>query len=464
MRVAAVAGGWALAEIMLGLAIGEFAARARAEPVAFLMVRPPLLAILAWVIAPAAWRERLAIYVLALLLALAGETLTIMLLGGPLQVAATARTVGVAVLLLAVSDGVMRAARRFGGRVATIVAALILLLAASLPVVREGGAAMAMSGRLPAADDSIAALQGDRLAILTALPIVWGEGDIADMLAGRTEPAVVHRLLQRHYAVTPIDRADGAALAGQKLLLIAQPRLLDPQELLAIDQWVRTGGRVLILADPALVWPSRWPPGDPRRAPPMTLLDPLLTHWRLTLSAPADPAARTVRMLGGSRLETQGVGRFAARGRQCRLMAEGLIADCRIGRGRALLVADADLLDGRQWIGPGPRGTSREQRRADNAELVLGWLTTLVGRGERTSRGAVAWIAPDASLAAPVTIGLLPVFLTFGAALWLAKSRVDPFGSGRRADVQPEATDTNIERTNQVLIENNSEIGPRNTT
>ena len=449
---------------MLGLAIGEFAARARAEPVAFLMVRPPLLAILAWTIAPAAGRERMSTYVLALLLALVGETLTIVLLGGPLPVAATARAIAVAILLLAVSDGLMQAARRFGGRIATIVTALILLLAVSLPVVREGGAAVAMSGRLPAVDDTAATLPGDRLTILTALPIVWGEGDITDMLAGRTEPAIVHRLLQRHYAVTPIDRADGAALAGQSLLLIAQPRLLDPQELVAIDGWVRAGGRVLVLADPALVWPSRWPQGDRRRAPPVTLLDPLLTHWRLTLSAPANPVARSVYMLGGSRLETQGAGRFAARTRLCRVHADGLIADCRIGRGRALLVADADLLDARQWTGPGPLGASREPRRADTADLVLGWLATLAGRGDPASRGGVAWITPRASLGVPVTIGLLPAFLILGAALWLAKSRVDAMDRKRTTTVQARPIKKNIDRTNQALIVNESEIGPRNTT
>lgn len=392
-------------------------------------MRPPLLAVLAWVVAQARWRERVSIYAVALVLATVGELLTILLLGGPAlaTMAAVARGFGVALPMLGLADLLVQAARRLGGRGLVIVAALLLMLAGSLPVVREAAMALAMSGGLPGRAAAGPA-PTERLAILTALPIIWGEGDVADVLAGRAMPADIHRELQRHYGVMPIDRADEAALAGQRLLLIAQPRALDPEELVAIDGWVRGGGRVLILADPALVWPSRWPVADPRRPPVVTLLDPLLTHWGLTLAAPVDPVARMVRMLGGRRLETQGAGAFARRSGPCRISEAGLVADCRLGRGRALLVADADLLDGRQWLGPGRFGADRQQRRADNVGLVLAWLSSLSGTSESPSRGAVAWIDPAKVMVLPVTIGLLPALLAIGGALMLGRGRLGTVG------------------------------------
>src|SRR3546814_6831952 len=48
----------------------------------------------------------------------------------------------------------------------------------------------------------------------------------------------------------------------------------------------------------------------------------------------------------------------------------GLMADCAIGKGRALVLADADLLRDASWFGPGAQGESRGARIADNGHLV----------------------------------------------------------------------------------------------
>ena len=150
-------------------------------------------------------------------------------------------------------------------------------------------------------------------------------------------------------------------LAEGKLLLLAQPRVLDPHELVALDSWVRGGGRVLILTDPLLVWPSALPLGDIRRAPPVGLLGPLLDHWGLELGPSGltglvtddQPAA------GTGRLTMIAPGRFLVTGADCR-RTKLYLASCRLGQGRALLVADADLLHDSAWAGPGwrrPSGT-----------------------------------------------------------------------------------------------------------
>ncbi|MGF7151024.1 hypothetical protein FHS96_004685 [Sphingomonas zeicaulis] len=454
MRVAALAGGWALAELLLGLTIGEFAARARAEAVAFLAMRPPLLVVLAWAAAPARRAERWAAYALALVAATVGESAMTTMLGGPPTAAALLRQFALSLLFVALADIIIQFVRRRTGRVATLVAAFVLLVLASVAPVREGGVALALSDP-PRATPATAGAPTRRLAILTSLPIIWGEGDVTDILGGQVRGADIHPILQRAYAVQPIDRIDAASLTGQNLLLIAQPRALDPIELVMLDDWVRGGGRVLLFADPALAWPSRWPLGDRRRAPVVTLLDPLLAHWGLAIAAPADPHAPAVRVVGGARLETQGIGRFTRTRGDCAVTAEGLVADCRIGRGRALLVADADLLDARQWRGPGPRGAEREQRRADNVAMVLGWLAALDGQGAAAPQPETApirWIDPAANSDWPLLVGLLPGLGFLGTAWAIRGGWLGKFGG--RPEESPES------RINAVNKPGTSQAGP----
>ena len=179
---------------------------------------------------------------------------------------------------------------------------------------------------------------GDRptLLLLTSLPIVFGE-DFSVQQNG--SPALA--ALERRYRVVPIGTADPAELAKGRLLLMAQPRAQPAEDLVAIDQWVRDGGRVLLLADPMLEWPSERPLGDPLRPPPMFMDTGLLKHWGLRLDAAGKRGPRSQR-LGGYEVTTVSPGElFGA----CGIDRGRLVAHCRIGKGRATVVADADLLD-----------------------------------------------------------------------------------------------------------------------
>ena len=123
---------------------------------------------------------------------------------------------------------------------------------------------------------------------------------------------------------------------------MAQPLAQPAEDLVALDEWVRGGGRVLLLADPMLEWPSKRPLGDPLRPPPMFMDTGLLAHWGLRLDAP-DERGPQLRKLAGYDVLTVSPGELCpAAARSART---GLVADCRIGRGRATVVADADLLD-----------------------------------------------------------------------------------------------------------------------
>lgn len=175
-----------------------------------------------------------------------------------------------------------------------------------------------------------------RLALLTSLPIVLGED-----FSLKTNGSPALSALSAEFQVAPISTTSSKELAKVRLLLMAQPPAQTPQNLVALDDWVRTGGRLLLLADPLLEWPSERPLGDPLRPSPMFVDTGLLAHWGLRLDAP-DRRGPAQRRLAGHRIVTVSPGALFGR---CVISADRLVADCRIGKGRAIIIADADLLD-----------------------------------------------------------------------------------------------------------------------
>lgn len=125
-------------------------------------------------------------------------------------------------------------------------------------------------------------------------------------------------------------------------VVIAQPRPLEPAENVALDGWVRGGGHVLLFADPLLTAESRFALGDPRRPADTVLLGPILAHWGLVLRD-----AGEARESAGAPFPVRSPGALALLpgATACRIEQAGLIAKCRIGKGFALIVADAALLE-----------------------------------------------------------------------------------------------------------------------
>lgn len=166
------------------------------------------------------------------------------------------------------------------------------------------------------------------LALLTSLPLVFGEGFGLD--GGGS--AALTRLEQR-YKVVPIGVADAQNLKGRHLLLMAHPRAQPAEALVELDRWVRDGGHVLLLADPRLSWESERPFGDPLRPPPAFADTGLLGHWGVELSeGEAGP------------VDSPSPGKLASQ--RCEIADGGFVARCAIGRGRATIIADADFLNG----------------------------------------------------------------------------------------------------------------------
>jgi hypothetical protein len=197
-------------------------------------------------------------------------------------------------------------------------------------------AAASFTSREPVPLPPRAAAERPRLLLLTSLPLLFSEGF---SLSGGGSAALTR--LQTRYNVVPISVTEPRELAKGRLLLMAHPLAQPAEDLVALNDWVRRGGRVLLLADPMLEWPSKRPLGDPLRPPPMFMDTGLLSHWGLRLDAP-EARRPAVRSLGGFHIVTVSPGALSG---TCSISNDGLVAHCRVGKGEATIVADADFLN-----------------------------------------------------------------------------------------------------------------------
>jgi hypothetical protein len=182
------------------------------------------------------------------------------------------------------------------------------------------------------------------LHVITGLPLFFDEG-----FSLESDESPILTRLEQDFTVVPVDGPEQLPSGG--LLLAAQPRAMTARRLVALDRWVREGGRLLLLADPWLTWPSELPLGTPGR-PPVEFADTgLLSRWGLILEGSRTPPTEQVeRTVGGRSLFVSAPGVLTSRG-PCRVESAGFVARCRIGRGRVLVVADADFLRAPQASG-----------------------------------------------------------------------------------------------------------------
>ncbi len=232
-----------------------------------------------------------------------------------------------------------------------------------------------------------------RLAIVSGVPIEWsGPADMMAILDNSAQRSPLLPALDERFSVVRPDIIDAARLKCVDVLLLAHPRALQPAELVAIDHWVRDGGHALILADPLLSWPPDYPIGDRRNPPITSLLTPMLGHWGLALEPPASDGD-DVFMAGDYRVHALSTGRFRTTGRNCSIALAGRSADCRLGKGRAILIADVDLLNPVLWSGS---GDSAARWREGNLDWIIARINELAG-APRAALATPAWktMPPD---------------------------------------------------------------------
>lgn len=221
--------------------------------------------------------------------------------------------------------------RRPGQRASLRLWAALALVAALI-----GGGAVAIGNRhgpapLPARTEA----ERPTLLLLTSLPLIF-----ADSFSLETGGSPALTALERRYRVEPIGVADAPSLKGHGLLLMAHPLAQPAEALVELDQWVRSGGRLILLADPKLDWPSQRPLGDKLRPPPAFADTGLLAHWGLKFYA-AQQQGPVERKVDGRTVAFSSPGVLTS---ACGLRHDGLLARCLIGRGKATIIADADFV------------------------------------------------------------------------------------------------------------------------
>jgi len=296
------------------------------------------------------------------------------------------------------------------------------------------------------------------VAVMTALPLYGPAlgGDSGDPLAYVDARAPLWQALERRFTLRPLDALDRAALAGAGRLLLAQPRLLAPEELVALDGWVREGGQALILADPLLHWPDSRPLGDPRRPPLTSLLDPLLAHWGLRLEPNqyeigADPVERRVlseggllQLAGASRFTILGSDGMGADGTACDLTEGGLVAQCRIGRGSARLIADADWIHDALWTRDPGRPLAASGWTSDAVPALDAWLSGKPWESESRT----AWLIDENRLISGLRAAFLLILALACGRAWMLMKRlpaesprsVIPDRTGNKSGLYPDST------------------------
>lgn len=175
------------------------------------------------------------------------------------------------------------------------------------------------------------------LHLMTSLPLLFGESFGLQF----AKPDIT-RAIEERFTIKSVDLP--SQVPAGATLIMAQPRALPAEELVVLDAWVRKGGRLLLLADPSLEWPSKRPLGDPLRPPPMFADTGLLLHWGLRLDSPDAPGPVNDNDDAGPAVYLS-PGRLVKLSGTCLLEEKSIVATCNLGRGQAVIVADADWLD-----------------------------------------------------------------------------------------------------------------------
>ncbi|MEM8723897.1 MAG: hypothetical protein AAGE86_00100 [Pseudomonadota bacterium] len=202
-----------------------------------------------------------------------------------------------------------------------------------------------------------------KLGLMTSLPIYWSiDADISNLAQGNGEKPWQRELLEKQFELVPLDTLstipglspddpETDPLAGLERLAVIQPRGLSPADNVALDDWVRGGGELLLVLDPILSGDYDVALGDPRLPVKNTLIPPLVERWGLKIGVRFHETWEA-----GIRSAALGDGEFVVvhggelevidpAAADCRVLASATIARCAVGKGVVTLLADAALFE-----------------------------------------------------------------------------------------------------------------------
>ncbi|OGS49196.1 MAG: hypothetical protein A3J40_04185 [Erythrobacter sp. RIFCSPHIGHO2_12_FULL_63_10] len=193
-----------------------------------------------------------------------------------------------------------------------------------------------------------------QVALMTSLPIYWSDGaDVTLLASGQGELPWVRETLEARYRLKPVDTlgaaGQGDPLAGIDRLMVVQPRALSPQDNVALDQWVNDGGHLFMALDPLLTGQYSVPLGDSRHPAAVGLVPPVIARWGMDLRFDeAQPFA--VRELDGMGIAIPvamagEIHPLPGAGKACQIAESGILASCKVGKGRVTILADAALFE-----------------------------------------------------------------------------------------------------------------------
>ncbi len=193
----------------------------------------------------------------------------------------------------------------------------------------------------------------EKLALMTSLPLYWGEAsEFAELASGQGELPWVRARLEERYDLYPIDSLSTEIELGREAfdrILIAQPRAISPEDNVALDEWVSQGGRLLLVIDPLLTGSYSVPLGDPSHPTTVGLIPPVLERWGIGIRYDENQAFALQSVeSGGLQLPFAMAGEAHLLGSgtaTCTISHEGILARCKLGKGRVTMLVDAALFE-----------------------------------------------------------------------------------------------------------------------
>lgn len=207
-----------------------------------------------------------------------------------------------------------------------------------------------------------------KLGLTSSLPLYWPLGaDFQELLSDESPIPWQRVVLERDYdlvllgTLSPFEEGGTSAeidpLDDIERLAVIQPRGLAPADNVALDNWVRDGGKLLLVLDPMLTGEYDLPLGNPQRPVDSALIPPVVARWGLEVSVEDYDVFENGFYevpIGGSKLVVGHPGTVTVAdpdAADCTVLSRGVMARCKVGEGQVVLLADAAAFETAEFAG-----------------------------------------------------------------------------------------------------------------